>query len=96
MFGRYSLNREGLIYAGGNIDELYWKCQGRSPLDKNGLPLDGYAGVSLEEYNYGYFRDNEDWRKATALKFNVDYDNVIPITDEDYFQMILSDVLWNL
>lgn len=85
MFGRYSLNREGLIYAGGNIDELYWKCQGRSPLDKNGLPLDGYAGVSLEEYNYGYFRDNEDWRKATALKFNVDYDNVIPITDEDYF-----------
>ena len=85
MFGRYSLNREGLVYAGGNIDELYWKCQGHSPLDKNGVPVDGYAGVSLAEYNYGYFRDNEDWRKATCLHFNVDYDNVIPITDEDYF-----------
>ena len=85
MFGRYSLDREGLVYAGGDIDNIYWKCQGVSPLAKDGSPLDGYTGVSLAEYNYGYFRDDEDWRKATRLSYSVDYDNVIPITDEEYF-----------
>ena len=85
MFGRYSLDREGLVYAGGDIDNIYWKCQGVSPLAKDGSPLDGYTGASLAEYNYGYFRDDEDWRKATRLSYSVDYDNVIPITDEEYF-----------
>lgn len=85
MFGRYSFDREGLVYAGGDIDNIYWKCQGVSPLAKDGSPLDGYTGVSLAEYNYGYFRDDEDWRKATRLSYSVDYDNVIPITDEEYF-----------
>lgn len=85
MFGRYSLDRDGLIYAGGDIDKIYWKCQGFSPLEDDGTPVSGYAGVSLAKYNYGYFRDNEDWQKATRLRFTVDYDNVIPITDEEYF-----------
>lgn len=85
MFGRYCLDREGLVFAGGDIDDIYWKCQGVSPLENNGLPLDGYTGVSLAEYNYGYLRDNKEWKKATRLHYSVDYDNVIPITDEEYF-----------
>lgn len=85
MFGRYSLDKEGLIYAGGDFDKVYWKCQGYSPLSKDGSILDGYAGVSLAKLNYGYFRDNEDWTKITRLSFPVDYDNIIPITDEEYF-----------
>lgn len=85
MFGRYSLDKEGLIFAGGNIDEIYWKCQGYSQLGKKGEILDGYAGVSLANYNYGYFRDNDDWQNATHLSFSVDYDNIIPICDEEYF-----------
>lgn len=85
MFGRYCLDREGLVFAGGDIDDIYWKCQGVSPLEDNGLPLDGYTGVSLAEYHYGYLRDNKEWKKATRLHYSVDYDNVIPITDEEYF-----------
>ena len=85
MFGRYCLDREGLVFVGGDIDDIYWKCQGVSPLENNGLPLDGYTGVSLAEYHYGYLRDNKEWKKATRLHYSVDYDNVIPITDEEYF-----------
>lgn len=85
MFGRYSLDKEGLIFAGGNIDEIYWKCQGFLPLGNDGKVLEGYAGVSLADYNYGYFRDSDDWENATRLSFRVDYDNVIPICDEEYF-----------
>ena len=85
MFGRYSVNKEGLVYAGGNIDDIYWKCQGLAPLDKDGIPVSGYAGISLAQQNYGYFRDNSDWEKATRLSFTVDYDNIIPIVDEEYF-----------
>ena len=25
MFGRYSLDRQGLVFAGGNFDSVYWK-----------------------------------------------------------------------
>lgn len=85
MFGRYSLDKEGLIFAGENIDEIYWKCQGFSPLGNDGKVLEGYAGVSLADYNYGYFRDSDDWENATRLSFRVNYDNIIPICDEEYF-----------
>ena len=85
MFGRYSLNKDGLICAGENIKEIYWKCQGYSPVDDTDIPFNGYAGISLAEYNYGYLRDNVDWENSTRLSYTVDYDNVIPITDEEYF-----------
>ena len=35
MFGRYSLEREGIVYAGGNFDDVYWKYKGQAALDKN-------------------------------------------------------------
>ena len=86
MFGRYSLNKEGLVYAGGDINKVYWKCQGQAVLDENDNPIEGgYSGISMAEKHYGYLRDGEDYRTATKLDYDVDYDNIIPITDEEYF-----------
>ena len=71
MFGRYSLDKEGLIYAGGDFDEIYTKYKGNDG---------GWAGASLA--NYKVLNDNG---KEIELSFEVDNDNVIPITDEAYF-----------
>lgn len=87
MFGRYSLEREGIVYAGGNFDDVYWKYKGQAALDKNGEPIEGgYAGISLANYHYLKFHDTEDWETATELSFEPDADNCIPITDEEYFE----------
>lgn len=71
MFGRYSLDKEGLIYAGGDFDNVYQKYK-----KENG----GWAGSSLS--NYKYLNDNGN---EIELSFEVDNDNIIPITDEAYF-----------
>ena len=70
MFGRYSLDKEGLIYAGGDFDEKYKKYK-----ESDG----GWAGVSLS--NYKVLNDNGN---EIDLSFEVDKDNIIPITDEAY------------
>ena len=85
MFGRYSLDKPGLIFAGGNFDSVYWKYKGQAALDENDSPIEGgYAGISLAEYHYPKFHDADDWETATWLSYEPDVDNVIPITDEDY------------
>lgn len=87
MFGRYSLEREGIVYAGGNFDDVYWKYKGQAALDKNGEAIKGsYAGISLADYHYPKFHDTDDWKTATELSFEPDADNCIPITDEEYFE----------
>lgn len=87
MFGRYSLDKEGLVFSGGNFDDVYWKYKGQAALDKSGEPLEGgYAGISLAEYHYPKFRDTDDWSTATELSFEPDADNCIPITDDKYFK----------
>ena len=87
MFGRYSLEREGIVYAGGNFDDVYWKYKGQAALDKNGEAIEGsYAGISLADYHYPKFHDTDDWKTATELSFEPDADNCIPITDEEYFE----------
>ena len=70
MFGRYSLDKEGLIYAGGDFDEKYKKYK-----ESDG----GWAGVSLS--NYKVLNDNGN---EIDLSFEVDKDNIVPITDEAY------------
>lgn len=71
MFGRYSLDKDGLIYAGGDFDNVYQKYK-----KEDG----GWAGASLS--NYKYLNDNGN---EIELSFEVDNDNIIPITDEAYF-----------
>lgn len=88
MFGRYSLDKEGLIFAGGDFDKTYWKYKGEAALNLDGSlpPGDSYAGVSLAKLHYAAIRDNDDYIKATKLKYEPDIDDIIPICDEDYFE----------
>lgn len=88
MFGRYSLDKAGLVFAGGNFDDVYWKHQGFAGYDRNDhLPLgSGYTGISLAKVHYPLLRDNEDVTKATKLSYEPDVDDIIPICDEEYFE----------
>ena len=87
MFGRYSLDVEGLIYAGGNFDDKYcrWISQFgdeiNNKIDEHGVLKDGgWTGFTLCEYD-GIRKDNQ-WKKAT---FSPGTDNIIPICDDVYF-----------
>lgn len=83
MFGRYSLDKKGLVYAGGNFETTYEKYQGQRLIDEKGEPLPGndggWAGVSLTEYKYIY-----DGKNEIELSYSPDLDNIIPITDTPY------------
>lgn len=82
MFGRYSIDAEGLIYAGGNFDEVYRIFKGHSPvdmLDKGG----NYAGVSSAKTHYSQIKINGEWK---VVSYEVDVDNVLPITEDEYFE----------
>lgn len=84
MFGRYSLNKEGLVYAGGKFESVFEKYKGQNLIDENGQTLSGnnggWAGVSLAEYKY---ISNEG--KEIELSYSPDIDNIIPLTEENYF-----------
>lgn len=87
MFGRYSPDRQGLIFAGGDFDSVYWKFKGQAALNEQGDPIEGgYAGISLANYHYPKFHDAENWEDATSLSYEPDADGVIPITDEEYLE----------
>ena len=78
MFGRYSLDTEGLAYAGGNIDAVYRKDR---LVDEKGNAIT-FGGLSLAvSKDYTQININGEWRDCT---FPVDADNILPITDEDY------------
>ena len=87
MFGRYSLDVEGLAYAGGNYDSKYCRWIRRfgdkatEEIDENGnLIHGGWAGCTLWEYD-GVRKDGK-WIPAS---FAPDTDNIIPICDDEYF-----------
>lgn len=75
MFGRYSLDEEGLMYAGGDWKEVY--CHNPSVVDfgKN----DGSMAILAGDY---VRRKNGEY---AICSFIPDTDNCIPITDEEYF-----------
>jgi hypothetical protein len=70
MFGRYSIDAGGLIYAGGNwkdkwkVENGQWKVN-KTVKDDNGNVIEN------------------SWVDAS---FATDEDNIIPITDDDYFK----------
>lgn len=88
MFGRYSLDVEGLVYAGGNFNTKYcrWIRQfgdkATEEIDEKGqLVGGGWAGCTLWEYD-GVRKDG----KWIAASFPPDTDNIIPICDDEYFE----------
>lgn len=83
MFGRYSLDKEGLVYAGGDFEKYYERVD-EVLVDENGdmiITEDGFALATGEEY-YGKIKVNNEWVETTFIP---DFDNCIPITDEEYF-----------
>lgn len=88
MFGRYSLDISGLVYAGGNFDEKYCRWisqfgdQANEKIDADGLLIEGgWAGSSL--WKYDGVRVGNQWCKAS---YPPDTDNIIPICDDEYFE----------
>ena len=88
MFGRYSLDVEGLVYAGGNFNTKYcrWIRQFGDKVteeidEKGQLVGGGWAGCTLWEYD-GVRKDG----KWIAASFPPDMDNIIPICDDEYFE----------
>lgn len=82
MFGRYSLDKAGLIYAGGDFNDFYKKIDDVL-LDSTGDPITDTTGemiVTGEEY--GKIKIDDEW---VDVSFIPDSDNCIPITDEEYF-----------
>jgi type II restriction/modification system DNA methylase subunit YeeA len=70
MFGRYSIDVEGLIYAGGDFKNK-WKCE-------NGQ----WKVRKIVKDDKGKIVENT-WIDAT---FVPDMDNVLPITSDEYFE----------
>ena len=84
MFGRYSLYKEGLVFAGGKIEDHFsyyggsWDDAGNMTWDQLGKHTWGEAGKKF------YYLPQDG--KTPLDCWKVDADNCIPITDEEYFQ----------
>ena len=83
MFGRYSIYEDGLIYAGGDWNEKFGSYNGTIG------DLGQYTFTEL-----GNFKNSELSEKFCYLKsenkkalfcYKVDYDNIIPICNDEYF-----------
>ncbi|WP_302569348.1 BREX-1 system adenine-specific DNA-methyltransferase PglX [uncultured Clostridium sp.] len=70
MFGRYSIDTEGLIYAGGDFSDK-WKVES-----------DKWQVKKLEKDEEGNII-SDSWVDVT---FVPDVDNIIPITEDEYFE----------
>lgn len=81
MFGRYSLDQEGVVFAGGDMKDTYAYYDG-TLADTTNIRLDG-------KYTFGesgtlfYYLPIDGKEPLECWK--VDADNIIPITDEEYF-----------
>lgn len=77
MFGRYSLDKDGLVYAGGEFSDQ-WLVVNPDRSQK----LDVHKSLC-------YLREIAQNAKITDLvhsHFGVDADNIIPVTDDEYFE----------
>lgn len=77
MFGRYSLDRDGLVYAGG-----VWSDQWVVVNPERSQKVDAHKSLC-------YLRDVAQGAEITDLMrahFGVDADNIIPVTDDEYFE----------
>lgn len=77
MFGRYSLDKDGLVYAGGE-----WRDQWVVVNLDRSQKVDAHKSLC-------YLREIAENVEITDLvhsHFGVDADNIIPITDDEYFE----------
>lgn len=79
MFGRYSLDVDGLVYAGGDFDSTFRKG---SLVDESGTAIT-FGGIRIAVSDtYDYIKNEGKWIPVT---FAPDTDNIIPICDDEYF-----------
>lgn len=81
MFGRYSLDKEGLMFAGGSLKDTFAYYSGTFA-DTANIRLDGK--YTLEEMETPFYYLPVDGKEPLEC-WKVDVDNIIPITDEEYF-----------
>ena len=77
MFGRYSLDEEGLVLAGQPFESHFIE----SSAPRCGTGFAGAPGFSVPTGEF-YYKTDDGVKKCT---YNPDKDNIIPITDEEYF-----------
>lgn len=82
MFGRYSLDKEGLIFAGGRMADKF-SYYGGTSADTQDYQLDGE--YTLGELGSKFYYIPIEGKKALEC-WKVDVDNIIPITDDEYFE----------
>ena len=79
MFGRYSLDKPGLVFAGySKIEQTTKTLDGDDPELEKFAKQNADGSVSYGSY---YHEVNQDNYKS----FPIDTDNIIPICDDDYF-----------
>ena len=79
MFGRYSLDVDGLAYAGGNWDDIFRR---NALSDENGDKiLFGSTAIAVD--NSYQISTPDGWKDCT---FSPDPDNILPITDSLRFE----------
>ena len=79
MFGRYSLDKPGLVFAGySKIEQTTKTLDGDDPELEKFTKQNADGSVSYGSY---YHEVNQDNYKS----FPIDTDNIIPICDDDYF-----------
>lgn len=89
MFGRYSPYKPGLIYAGGEWEQTY----GDFPIQSVKLEPEKYQhgtafyanGSPIRPYSEVYLRNMTEIDDAPEF-WGVSGDNIIPISDEEYFE----------
>lgn len=86
MFGRYSLDAEGLIYAGGDWDEVYQRDFLCTHEGERILTHDGEE-ITVSKGPYAELKQKDEW---IDLSFKVNENNIIPLTDEPYLE---SDII---
>ena len=84
MFGRYSIYRGGLIYAGGDFEDQFELHQ--TTLDDfEQIGWDGVQGKTFAQLEKPYYC-LKGQEVSPALGVRVDVDNILPITDEEYLE----------
>lgn len=79
MFGRYSLNRQGLVYAGGDWADLY-RQNAIGDEYGNGITIGGVRIIADPGFQINV---DGQWQDCT---YPPEADNIIPICDDEYFE----------
>ena len=77
MFGRYSLDKDGLMVAGQPFESVYFEATA----PRVGTGVAGAQGDYVPTGEF-YIKTEDGTKQCT---YNPDRDNIIPITDEEYF-----------